>query len=86
VQNRWNTNDFANLRQTGSAKYLGCFRRQQSFHAAGDRGAAGGKDQHIVFDQLFNYHNVVSIMYCTGIVAAHHAGHTTDTAVNNIVI
>ena len=73
-------------RASGAAVYGGGFRCQKSFHGAGNGVAAGGENNDIVFDQLFDNSDMAVIVFGSGVVTANHTGNTTDTSVDDVVV
>ena len=62
VQNRRNTHGLTDFRQAGTAVNRRAFRRQQSFHGAGNAVASGGQDDNVIFDQFFDNLDMAFVM------------------------
>ena len=86
VKHRRNAHGFTHFSQTRSAIDMRGSRGQQAFHGTGDPVAAGGQNDHVIFDQLFNQGQMRFVVPGSGVVAAHHTGYAPDTAIDNVVI
>ena len=70
----------------GPQCYTGRFRGQQPDLARGHGGAAGGQDDDVVLQQLLDHGEVGVVVHGAAVVAAHHAGHAPDPAVDDVVV
>ena len=86
VQHRRDTYGLADLGQAGAAELRGRFRGQQTGLTAGHGRTAGGQDDDVIFQQLFDQGQMGAVMGAAAVVAADHAGHAPHPAVDDVVI
>jgi len=66
--------------------YCSGFRHKQSFHGTGYCRTSGCKNKHIIFDQLLTNGYMITIVFCSGVIAPYNACNTPDASVYYVVV